>query len=106
MNVLATLKVLALLVFIAAGFAVGVGSSANLQQAAASISPTNWLLALVPVMFTYSGWNAASYMAEEIRDPGRNVPRALLMGTIGVIIIYALLNLLYLYAIPVGELAG
>jgi APA family basic amino acid/polyamine antiporter len=106
MNVLATLKVLALLVFIAAGFAVGVGSSANLQQAAASISPTNWLLALVPVMFTYSGWNAASYMAEEIRDPGRNVPRALLMGTIGVIIIYALLNLLYLYAIPVSELAA
>ncbi len=106
MNVLATLKVLALLIFIAAGFAVGVGSSANLQQAAASISPTNWLLALVPVMFTYSGWNAASYMAEEIRDPGRNVPRALLMGTIGVIIIYALLNLLYLYAIPVGELAA
>ncbi len=106
MNVLATLKVLALLVFIAAGFAVGVGSSANLQQAAASISPTNWLLALVPVMFTYSGWNAASYMAEEIREPGRNVPRALLMGTIGVIIIYALLNLLYLYAIPVGELAA
>lgn len=106
MNVLATLKVTALLVFIAAGFAVGVGSSANLQQAAASISPTNWLLALVPVMFTYSGWNAASYMAEEIRDPGRNVPRALLMGTIGVIVIYALLNLLYLYAIPVGELAA
>ena len=106
MNVLATLKVLALLVFIAAGFAVGIGSTANLQQAAASISPTNWLLALVPVMFTYSGWNAASYMAEEIRDPGRNVPRALLMGTIGVIIIYGLLNLLYLYALPVGELAA
>ncbi len=57
-------------------------------------------------MFTYSGWNAAAYMAEEIRDPGRNVPRALLMGTIAVIIIYALLNLLYLYAMPVGELAG
>ncbi len=106
MNVLATLKVLALLVFIAAGFAVGVGSSANFQQAAASISGTNWLLALIPVMFAYSGWNAAAYMAEEIRDPGRNVPRALLMGTIGVIIIYALLNLLYLYAIPVGELAA
>ena len=106
MNALATLKVLALLVFIAAGFAVGVGSAANLQQAAASISATNWLLALIPVMFTYSGWNAAAYMAEEIRDPGRNVPRALLMGTIGVIVIYGLLNLLYLYAIPVGELAA
>jgi APA family basic amino acid/polyamine antiporter len=106
MNVLATLKVTALLAFIAAGFAVGVGSTANLQQAAATMSPTNWLLALVPVMFTYSGWNAAAYMAEEIRDPGRNVPRALLMGTISVVLIYGLLNLLYLYAIPVGELAA
>jgi APA family basic amino acid/polyamine antiporter len=106
MNALATLKVLAFLVFIAAGFAVGVGSSANLQQgAAASISPANWLLALVPIMYAYSGWNAAAYMAEEIRDPGRNVPRALLMGTIGVIVIYAFLNLLYLYAIPISELA-
>ena len=105
MNVLATLKVTALLVFLALGFSIGAGSSANFQQAAASISVTNWLLALVPVMFTYSGWNAAAYMAEEIRDPGRNLPRALLMGTIAVIIIYALLNALYLYAMPVGELA-
>jgi len=69
MNVLATLKVMALLVFIALGFAVGSGSSANLQQAGSSVSATNWLLALIPVMFTYSGWNAAAYMAEEIRDP-------------------------------------
>ena len=106
MNVLATLKVMALLVFIALGFAVGSGSSANLQQAGSSVSATNWLLALIPVMFTYSGWNAAAYMAEEIRDPGRNVPRALLMGTSAVIIIYALLNTLYLYAMPVSDLAG
>jgi APA family basic amino acid/polyamine antiporter len=70
MNVLATLKVTTLLVFIALGFSIGSGSGANFQQAAAgSVSATNWLLALVPVMFTYSGWNAASYMAEEIRDP-------------------------------------
>ncbi len=56
-------------------------------------------------MFTYSGWNAAAYMAEEIRDPGRNVPRALALGTGAVIAIYLLLNLLYLYVMPVGELA-
>ena len=56
-------------------------------------------------MFTYSGWNAASYMAEEIRDPGRNVPRALLMGTVAVIAIYLLMNVLYLFVIPIGELA-
>jgi APA family basic amino acid/polyamine antiporter len=106
MNVLATLKIVALLIFIGLGFSIGAGSGANLQQAAGSISATNWLLALVPVMFTYSGWNAAAYMAEEIREPGRNVPRALLMGTIAVIVIYALLNMLYLYSMPVGELAA
>jgi APA family basic amino acid/polyamine antiporter len=106
MNVLATLKVTALLVFIALGFTIGTGASTNLQQVAGPVSATNWLLALVPVMFTYSGWNAAAYMAEEIRDPGRNVPLALLAGTIGVIIIYGLLNTLYLYAMPVGELAA
>ena len=40
------------------------------------------LLALVPVMFSYSGWNAAAYVAEEVRDPARNVPRALALGTV------------------------
>ena len=106
MNLLATLKVTTLLVFIALGLAFGSGSSANIEQATSSVTATNWLLALVPVMFTYSGWNAAAYMAEEIRDPGRNVPLALLLGTVSVIVIYALLNALYLYAMPVTELAG
>ena len=53
---------------------------------------TAWLLALIPVMFAYSGWNAAAYIAEEVRDPGRNVPRALALGTLAVIAIYILLN--------------
>jgi APA family basic amino acid/polyamine antiporter len=64
------------------------------------------LLALIPVMFTYSGWNAAAYVAEEVRSPGRNVPLALGLGTLAVIIIYLSLNALYLYALPVAELAA
>ncbi len=104
-NVLASLKVSALLIFIALGFSIGAGSSANLQQAAGGVPPGAWLLALIPVMFTYSGWNAASYVAEEIKDPGRNVPLALGLGTAAVIVVYLLLNLLYLYVLPVGELA-
>jgi APA family basic amino acid/polyamine antiporter len=103
-NVLATLKVTALLVFIALGFSIGAGSSANLQQGS-GVAPTSWLLAFIPLMFTYSGWNAAAYMAEEIRDPGRNVPRSLALGTVAVIAIYLLLNLLYLYVMPIGDLA-
>jgi APA family basic amino acid/polyamine antiporter len=104
-NLLAALKVSALLVFIALGFGVGAGSPENLRQSAGSVGGTTWLLALIPVMFTYSGWNAAAYLAEETRSPGRNVPLALGLGTLAVIVIYALLNLLYLYVIPVGDLA-
>ena len=106
-NVLAALKVSALLMFIALGFAIGAGSSVNVTSAASgSVAPSAWLLALIPVMFTYSGWNAAGYIAEEIRNPDRNVPRAFALGTAAVIIIYLSLNLLYLYVLPVGELAN
>jgi APA family basic amino acid/polyamine antiporter len=104
-NVLATLKVSALLAFIAAGFAIGAGTSDNLQETAGSFTSSGWLLALIPVMFTYSGWNAAAYMAEDIHHPERNVPRALALGTAAVIAIYLLLNLLYLYVMPIGDLA-
>ena len=105
-NILTTLKVTALLIFIAVGFSMGAGSSANLQGAAGPVAPTGWLFALIPVMFTYSGWNAAAYMAEEIRDPGRNVPLSLGLGTIIVIAIYLLLNALYLYVMPIAELGA
>ena len=105
-NILAGMKVSALLLFIALGFAFGTGSLGNLGQAAGPVVASSWLFALIPVMFTYAGWNAAAYVAEEIRDPGRNVPRALAIGTAAVIAIYLLLNLLYIYVVPVGQLAS
>jgi APA family basic amino acid/polyamine antiporter len=104
-NVLAALKVTSLLLFIALGFSIGSGSASNLQSGTPGVSATSWLLALIPVMFAYSGWNAAAYIAEEIKDPGRNVPRALAIGTVAVIAIYVLLNLLYLFVFPVDQLA-
>lgn len=103
-DVLALLKVTAFVLFIAIGFSFGAGDAGNLTQSA-PVMPASWLLALIPVMFTYSGWNAAAYMAEEVRDPGRNVPLALAMGTGAVIVIYLLLNGLYLYVLPANELA-
>ena len=104
-NVLAALKVSALLMFIALGFSIGSGSMANLRASAESVAPTAWLLALIPVMFTYSGWNAAGYIAEELREPGRNVPRAFAFGTAAVVAVYLSLNVLYLYVLPVEALA-
>jgi APA family basic amino acid/polyamine antiporter len=104
-NVLTTFKIVSLVVFIGFGLTAGTGTPANITQSVGPVATTGFLFALIPVMFTYSGWNAASYMAEEIRDPGRNVPRSLLMGTVIVIAIYLLINILYLFVIPIGELA-
>jgi APA family basic amino acid/polyamine antiporter len=100
-------KVSALAVFIALGLSLGAGSLGHLASTHVVASPsTGWLLALVPIMFTYSGWNAAAYVAEEIRDPGRNVPLALGIGTLAVVVVYLALNVLYVYAIPIGDLAA
>ena len=105
-NLLAATKVALLVAFVAVGFTLGDGSSAHFSEAGGAVSGASWLLALLPVMFAYSGWNAASYLAEEIRDPGRNVPLALGLGTACVVVIYVLLNLLYVYALPVTEFAA
>jgi APA family basic amino acid/polyamine antiporter len=106
-NVLATVKVLALVLFVALGLSIGTGSFENLTAGHAVPNPaTGWLLALIPIMFSYSGWNAAAYVAEEIRNPGRNVPIDLAVGTGAVVLIYLGLNVLYLYALPPVELAG
>jgi APA family basic amino acid/polyamine antiporter len=104
-NALAVLKVGALALFVAVGLGIGRGSFANLASAPEGVSP-NLALAFIVVMFSYSGWNAASYVAEEIRDPGRNVPIALALGTGAVVLLYFGLNLLYLYAVPIAEIAS
>ena len=104
-DVLAVLKVGALVLFVALGFSLGRGSMTHLAQPGTATA-TGWLAALIPVMFTYSGWNAASYVAEEIRDPGRTVPRAFAFGTIAVIALYVLLNVLYLFVLPISDLAA
>ena len=104
-DTLASALIVGLLLFIAFGFALGRGSLENFSGGRTT-SPSSWLFALIPVMFSYSGWNAAAYVAEEVRAPGRSVPLALGFGTAAVIAIYLGLNALYLYALPVGELSG
>lgn len=105
-NFLASLKVSGVLIFIVLGLALGSGDWSNLGSSHEVTAPsTGWLLALIPVMFSYSGWNAAAYVAEEIKDPSRNVPLALGLGTAAVVAIYVALNVLYLYAMPLADLA-
>jgi APA family basic amino acid/polyamine antiporter len=57
-------------------------------------------------MYSYSGWNAAAYITGEIKQPEKNVPRSLLVGTSLVIVIYVLLNAVFLATTPVQELNG
>lgn len=104
-NALAGIKVSALLVFVALGFGLGNGSPSGLATAGTA-GATPLLLALIPIMFTYSGWNAGAYVAEEVRSPERNVPLALGLGTVAVIVIYLGLNCLFLYALTPMELAS
>ena len=61
---------------------------------------------LVYVMFAYSGWNAAIYVAGDIKSPGRYLPLSLVFGTLIVVLLYAPLNAVFLYSAPISELKG
>jgi APA family basic amino acid/polyamine antiporter len=104
-NALAGLKAGALALIIALGFMIAGGANDGGAPAMA-LPVSGMLLALVPIMFTYSGWNAAVYVAEEVRNPGRNVPLALGLGTVTVIVIYVALNTLYLHVLGTAQLAA
>ena len=105
-NVTTLLKILVLVFLALAGLGFGRG---DVQHLAVDLPETGipWSamgVGLVYVMFSYSGWNAATYLAGETRDPQRMLPRALLLGCGMVVALYLLLNLAYAYAIPVGEI--
>jgi APA family basic amino acid/polyamine antiporter len=66
---------------------------------------TTLFTALVPVLFAYGGWQSCASIAGEIRDPGRNLPRATVLGVIVVVALYLSLNVAYLWVLPPGEVA-
>ena len=92
------------------GFTVGDGDWGHFTQAAErwSDSPIagQFAISLVFVFWGYSGWNAAVYVAEEIRDPERTLPIALTLGTLFVAALYLALNVLYIYASPLEDMKG
>jgi APA family basic amino acid/polyamine antiporter len=70
------------------------------------LDPGAFAVTLVWISFAYSGWNGAVYVGGEVRDPERNLPRALLLGTLLVTLAYLALNAVFVLAAPVAELAG
>jgi amino acid transporter len=61
--------------------------------------------ALIAIMWTYDGWADLSFMGGEVKNPGRTLPLALIIGTAGILAIYLLLNLAYIYLVPLGQMA-
>jgi basic amino acid/polyamine antiporter, APA family len=109
-NVLTSTKILVIAAFIVLGFASGAGSWAHFSEPAIRTShlslPTQFVVSLLWVMFGYSGWNAATYVAEEVRRPERTLPMALAVGTTLVAGLYLLLNIVFIYAVPLESMKG
>jgi APA family basic amino acid/polyamine antiporter len=109
-NVTGWLKVAALLAFVGVGPLSGLGDLGNLRPLVRGIGEAAgagaFALALSPVLFSYFGWNASIFVASEIRDPWRNVPRSLFLGLAICTALYLLVNAVYLYALPIGALRG
>ncbi len=109
-NYLTILKVAMILALIIIGFAFGNGNFQHLFQGEDFVFDFNgWKttgLSLMWIMFAFSGWNASTYIGSEIKNPEKNLPRSLFLGTGIVIVLYLFLNMLYIYAIPSGEMSG
>lgn len=76
------------------------------QQAWKDVFSTAFAGSLIYVTYAYSGWNAAAYISGELENPRRQLPFALILGTVCVMVIYTLLNYVFLYTVPVNELRG
>src|SRR6266550_64284 len=104
-NIFTILKLAALGALIAAGLLWAVPTSTILHQPSPT-STTSFGAALVPVLFTYGGWQQTNFIAEEIIEPERNLPRALVLGVTIVVAVYLLTNLAYLRVLGHAGLAA
>ncbi|MBI4397189.1 MAG: amino acid permease [Elusimicrobia bacterium] len=106
-NLFTALKVLAIGGIILAGALLRKGSIQNFQPfwpewSWSLVSSTG--LALIFVLWTYGGWENAAYVAEEVKDPQRNLPKAIIGGLLGTTGLYLIINVVYLYYLPLEEM--
>jgi APA family basic amino acid/polyamine antiporter len=109
-NTLTAVKIAMLVAFIVLGLALGEGHWSHLTQTAVRTSttslPAQFVISLFWIYFAYSGWNAATYVAEELKRPERTLPLALTVGTLAVAGLYLALNVVFLYAAPLETMKG
>ena len=106
-NITSLFKALAFLALIAACFILGGGAGVTeTSEPPGAVSPVAAVLALQAIVYTYDGWTGVIYFSEEVRDPARDIPRSMFGGVLSVIGIYLLVNLAFLYVLPISEMAG
>lgn len=113
-NVATWIKFAAMAAFVLLGFAIGKGSWSHITTAppgglAMGMSPGQLLSAfgvgLIAVYWAYDGWVYITWVAGEVKNPRRNVPLAMVLGVVVVGVIYIAMNLTYMYAMPLSEVA-
>lgn len=109
-NILAISKVGMILAFVILGALIGNGNIENFllstERTSSHTLATQFAVSLIVIMFAYSGWNAATYVVEELRTPATTLPKALVTGTLLVTTLYLCLNLIYIYAVPLEDIKG
>ena len=109
-NLTSLLKALAFVVLIAAGFIFGGGGALTNPEPLATPAGMLLLSAVVislrEVIYTYDGWSGVIYFSEEVKNPGRDIPRSLFGGVLTITAIYLLVNLALVYVLPISAIAG
>jgi basic amino acid/polyamine antiporter, APA family len=109
-NVLTSTKLIVISGFIIFGFLAGTGDWSHFSTPAVRTStvalPTQFVVSLLLVMVGYSGWNAATYVAEEVRRPERTLPAAIAAGSLIVAVLFLGLNMVFIYATPLEQMKG
>jgi APA family basic amino acid/polyamine antiporter len=109
-NALTATKLVVIIGFITLGFLSGSGSWRHFSEPAVRTAPTTlptqFVISLLWVMVAYSGWNAATYVAEELKHPERTLPVALAAGTALVTALFIGLNLIFIYSTPLESMKG
>jgi APA family basic amino acid/polyamine antiporter len=103
-NALTLLKVGALALFIGLGFVAGGSSTLRAPGGVPTGALAGFGLAMIATLWTYDGWYGLTFSAGEMKDPGRSLPRGIVLGSAAVMVLYALLNVVYFRALSMDEI--
>lgn len=109
-NIFTVLKIGAIIAIVALGFIIGKGGDIDFAINPSGLSSGSLIVgfgvAMIAVIWTFDGWNNINFTAGEIKNPKRNLPLSLILGTVGLTALYVAMNYIYLYALPIKDMMG